>query len=92
MFPKRSMHHRLYKKKSFSYDLGNNLIWTVLRSVFQVGIPAIGFSPMNNTPVLLHDHDEFISAEVYLRGIEIYKQLIKNIANVWRNYNDNANR
>jgi len=24
------------------------------------GIPAIGFSPMNNTPVLLHDHDEWL--------------------------------
>lgn len=25
-----------------------------------MGVPAIGFSPMNNTPVLLHDHNEFL--------------------------------
>ena len=24
------------------------------------GLPAIGFSPMTNTPILLHDHDEVI--------------------------------
>lgn len=45
------------------------------------GIPAIGFSPMISTPVLLHDHDEFLNAEVYLQGIEIYKQIITCVAN-----------
>lgn len=24
----------------------------------QIGLPAIGFSPMANTPILLHDHNE----------------------------------
>ena len=47
----------------------------------QVGVPAIGFSPIYNTPVLLHDHDEFLAADVYLRGIEIYKTIIPKIAN-----------
>lgn len=47
----------------------------------QVGIPALGFSPMNNTPVLLHDNDEFIFADVYLTGITIYTKLIEKIAN-----------
>ncbi|XP_004529660.1 aminoacylase-1A [Ceratitis capitata] len=46
------------------------------------GISAIGFSPMNNTPVLLHDHDEFLQADVYLKGIEIYTKIIKAVANV----------
>lgn len=55
---------------------------TDARHIRNVGIPAIGFSPMNNTPVLLHDHDEFLQADVYLRGIEIYKEIIANIANV----------
>lgn len=45
------------------------------------GLPAIGFSPMNNTPVLLHDHDEFLQADTYLRGIEIYKVIIPKVAN-----------
>ncbi|XP_014369383.2 aminoacylase-1 [Papilio machaon] len=52
------------------------------RYVRRVGIPAIGFSPMNNTPVLLHDHDEFLRADIYLRGIEIYEKLIPAVANV----------
>lgn len=45
------------------------------------GIPAIGFSPMNHTPVLLHDHDEFLKADTYLRGIDIYKVIIPTVAN-----------
>lgn len=28
------------------------------RFLRQLGVPALGFSPMNNTPVLLHDNDE----------------------------------
>jgi aminoacylase len=46
------------------------------------GIPAIGFSPINNTPVLLHDHDEYLGADVYLRGIEIYEKILEKICNV----------
>jgi aminoacylase len=45
------------------------------------GIPAIGFSPMNNTPVLLHDHDEFLHADVYLKGIEIYEKILERVCN-----------
>jgi hypothetical protein len=30
-----------------------------------VGIPAFGFSPINRTPILLHDHNEFLSAKVH---------------------------
>lgn len=52
------------------------------RHIRHVGIPAIGFSPMNNTPVLLHDHDEFIKADIYLKGIEIYKKLIPALLNI----------
>ena len=48
----------------------------------QVGIPAIGFSPMNNTPILLHDHDEFLNETVFLRGIDIFTDIIANIADV----------
>lgn len=36
---------------------------------------------MNNTPVLLHDNDEFLKAETYLRGIEYYKTIISDVAN-----------
>lgn len=44
------------------------------------GIPAFGFSPMNKTPVLAHDHDECLDAGVYLRGIEIYQTILTKLA------------
>lgn len=47
-----------------------------------LGIPAFGFSPINNTPVLLHDHDEFLHANVYLKGIEIYEKILTKVCNV----------
>uniref|UniRef100_A0A1B6MHW6 N-acyl-aliphatic-L-amino acid amidohydrolase n=2 Tax=Graphocephala atropunctata TaxID=36148 RepID=A0A1B6MHW6_9HEMI len=46
-----------------------------------LGISAFGFSPMNNTPTLLHDNDEFLNEKVFLRGIDIYYGLIKSLAN-----------
>lgn len=52
------------------------------RYIRNVGIPAIGFSPIDKTPILLHDHDEFLRADTYLKGIDIYKQLIPKVANV----------
>lgn len=47
-----------------------------------VGIPALGFSPMNRTPVLLHDHDERLHETVFLRGIDIYTRLLSVLASV----------
>lgn len=52
------------------------------RFVRQLGIPVFGFSPMNNTPILLHDHNEFLNEKVFLRGIHIYQNLITALANV----------
>lgn len=51
------------------------------RFIRMKGIPAIGFSPMNHTPMLLHDHNEFLKADTYLQGIEIYKVIIPKVAN-----------
>eukprot|EP00099_Drosophila_melanogaster_P013149 NP_001287478.1 uncharacterized protein Dmel_CG6726, isoform C [Drosophila melanogaster] len=50
------------------------------RYIRYAGIPALGFSPINNTPILLHDHDEFLKADTYLHGIEVYKKLIPAVA------------
>ncbi|CAM0913851.1 unnamed protein product [Alopecurus aequalis] len=50
---------------------------TDARFVRQMGIPALGFSPMINTPILLHDHNEFLEDKVFLRGIEVYQHVIK---------------
>jgi len=46
------------------------------------GIPAFGFSPMNHTPILLHDHNEFLNEKIYLKGIDIFCGLISALANV----------
>lgn len=32
----------------------------------EIGIPAFGFSPMANTPVLLHDHNEVCATKIHL--------------------------
>ena len=54
----------------------------VENAYFQIGLPALGFSPMNKTPVLAHDHDEFLNEDVFLKGIDIYCQIIPAIGNV----------
>ncbi|XP_055856130.1 aminoacylase-1-like [Episyrphus balteatus] len=51
------------------------------RYLRKLGIPALGFGPMNFTPTLLHANDEFLKAENYLKGIEIYKTIIPKLAN-----------
>ena len=55
---------------------------TDMRYLRQVGIPAVGFSPMNHTPVLLHDHDEFLNEEIFLKGIDIFVDIVSSLANV----------
>eukprot|EP01112_Ceratiomyxa_fruticulosa_P009736 TRINITY_DN2551_c0_g1_i2.p1 TRINITY_DN2551_c0_g1~~TRINITY_DN2551_c0_g1_i2.p1 ORF type:complete len:426 (+),score=98.35 TRINITY_DN2551_c0_g1_i2:60-1280(+) len=52
------------------------------RFLRNIGIPAFGFSPINNTPILLHDHNEFLNEKVFVRGIEIYSHIITALANV----------
>ncbi|KAF4530315.1 hypothetical protein B566_EDAN018457 [Ephemera danica] len=55
---------------------------TDARFIREIGIPALGFSPMVRTPVLLHAHDEFLNERVFLDGIAIYERLITAVANV----------
>ena len=45
-----------------------------------LGVPALGFSPMTRTPVLLHDHDEFLSVDEFVRGVGVYEALIPALA------------
>jgi len=45
-----------------------------------VGIPAFGFSPMANSPILLHEHDEYLERGVFLEGIGVYTGLIEALA------------
>uniref|UniRef100_A0A8C5QBI5 N-acyl-aliphatic-L-amino acid amidohydrolase n=1 Tax=Leptobrachium leishanense TaxID=445787 RepID=A0A8C5QBI5_9ANUR len=52
------------------------------RYIRQAGYPALGFSPMNHTPILLHDHNEYLNEDVFLRGIHIYNKIISSLASV----------
>lgn len=53
---------------------------TDARFIRHLGIPALGFSPMSNTPILLHDHNEFLQDTVYLKGIEVYESIISSLS------------
>ncbi|EOY16240.1 hypothetical protein QUC31_000962 [Theobroma cacao] len=53
---------------------------TDARFMRERGIPTLGFSPMTNTPILLHDHNEFLKDTVYLRGIEVYESIISSLS------------
>lgn len=55
---------------------------TDARYLRELGIPAFGFSPMNLTPVLLHDNDEYVSTSVFLRGVRIYESIIRRFASL----------
>jgi aminoacylase len=67
-------------------DLNCQLNWTVFpagtdsRYLRNAGYPALGFSPIIRTPVLLHDHNEYLPQDVFLAGIDIYVKLIGNLA------------
>lgn len=54
------------------------------RFIRELGIPALGFSPMRNTPILLHDHNEYIDQGVFLDGIQVYERLIAALASAKR--------
>uniref|UniRef100_A0A5B7B8X4 N-acyl-aliphatic-L-amino acid amidohydrolase n=1 Tax=Davidia involucrata TaxID=16924 RepID=A0A5B7B8X4_DAVIN len=56
------------------------------------GLPAIGFSPMANTPILLHDHNEFLNKDEYLEGIDMYESIIKAYASFVEHTRDGASR
>uniref|UniRef100_UPI000EF455AA aminoacylase-1 n=1 Tax=Ciona intestinalis TaxID=7719 RepID=UPI000EF455AA len=52
------------------------------RMLRQEGYQAIGFSPMRNTPILLHDHNEFLNEKIFLEGIRAYCSIIPELANL----------
>uniref|UniRef100_A0A671SQ95 Aminoacylase-1-like n=1 Tax=Sinocyclocheilus anshuiensis TaxID=1608454 RepID=A0A671SQ95_9TELE len=56
--------------------------WHAFSSTCKEGLPAIGFSPMNLTPILLHDHNEYLNEQVFLRGIQVYERLVPALASV----------
>jgi aminoacylase len=45
-----------------------------------LGIRALGFSPMRQTEIMLHENDEYIPESTYLEGIAVYTNLIYRLA------------
>lgn len=48
----------------------------------RAGIPVFGISPMRNTKVLMHDHDEYLNRATFIEGISFYEKLIQRFANL----------
>mmetsp|Transcript_24497 Transcript_24497/g.28886 ORF Transcript_24497/g.28886 Transcript_24497/m.28886 type:complete len:471 (-) Transcript_24497:136-1548(-) len=42
-----------------------------------LGVRALGFSPMRNSEIMLHENDEYLDEEVFLEGIRVYVHLIE---------------
>lgn len=51
------------------------------RFIREKQIPAFGFSPMMNCPILLHEHNEYIPIDVFEQGIDIYEKLLPRLFN-----------
>lgn len=52
------------------------------RFLRQKGIPAFGFSPMGKSPILLHEHNEYLDKAVFLQGIGVYQRIIPALADL----------
>eukprot|EP01061_Rhynchopus_euleeides_P025298 TRINITY_DN4084_c2_g1_i1.p2 TRINITY_DN4084_c2_g1~~TRINITY_DN4084_c2_g1_i1.p2 ORF type:complete len:450 (+),score=190.00 TRINITY_DN4084_c2_g1_i1:45-1352(+) len=50
------------------------------RFLRQLGISALGFSPIKDDPILLHEHDEYLSRDVYVEGCKVYERVIKAVS------------
>ncbi|PKA55434.1 amidohydrolase [Apostasia shenzhenica] len=53
---------------------------TDARFMRQMGIPTLGFSPMTDTPILLHDDNEFLKDTTFLNGIKVYENVISSLS------------
>lgn len=52
------------------------------RYIRRAGVAAFGFSPMRNTPSLLHDHNEYLNKDVFVEGVDVMEDLIEQLASV----------
>ena len=37
---------------------------------------------MNKTPILLHDHNEFLNEGIFLKGVQVMKEIVQSVGNV----------
>eukprot|EP01063_Lacrimia_lanifica_P012602 TRINITY_DN19255_c0_g2_i1.p1 TRINITY_DN19255_c0_g2~~TRINITY_DN19255_c0_g2_i1.p1 ORF type:complete len:451 (+),score=180.84 TRINITY_DN19255_c0_g2_i1:966-2318(+) len=47
-----------------------------------LGINAFGFSPIKGDPILLHEHDEYISEKTFVEGCAVYVDVIRAMGSV----------
>ena len=45
-----------------------------------LGVRALGFSPMRNSEILLHENDEYLDESVFLEGVSLYVGIIERLA------------
>lgn len=55
---------------------------TDARYIRNIGIPCFGMSAFGETPLLLHDHDEYVSVEALNEGIQVYLRILKRIVTI----------
>lgn len=70
----------VYKANRTLGDLVIRPSATDARYLRNMGIPAFCFSPMANTPSLLHDHNEFLNVAEYIKGIAVYEEIVRAFA------------
>ncbi|GJQ10475.1 hypothetical protein GpartN1_g2266.t1 [Galdieria partita] len=68
---------QVFNELSISYQTAIFPASTDARYLREKNIPCFGFSPIHSTPVLLHDNDEYIPKDIFLKGIPIYERLIQ---------------
>ena len=39
-------------------------------------VPCLGISPFRFTPILLHDHDEYVTEDRFMEGLTFYTDLV----------------
>jgi len=49
-----------------------------------LGIRALGFSPMRNSQIMLHENDEYLLENVFVEGIGAYVGLIEELSSQGR--------
>ena len=67
---------QFFEARGFRY---NTLVFpaaTDSRFLRALGYKAFGFSPIRHSPVLLHEHDEYLDAHVFIEGCNIYMELL----------------
>ena len=53
-----------------------------LRNGLSVPIPVFNFTPINKTPILLHDNNERIHQNTLINGVPLYKNIISSLSAV----------